>query len=127
MLRDLIDTRFDGNQAEFARAIKKSPAQVNQWLTGHRNLGDAGARHIELVLNLGTGYFGGGPRSLTAVSETQRRYAALSDSDQQIFENAQYLPPDRLDALIEDVRKTIAAKSALLDALLIRRACNDSE
>lgn len=57
ILRRLIDEMFDGKQAPFARAIKKSPAQVNQWLTGHRALGDAGARAIELALNLGTGYF----------------------------------------------------------------------
>ena len=27
----LIDERFNGNQADFARAVKKAPAQVNQW------------------------------------------------------------------------------------------------
>lgn len=58
-LQDLIDRLFDGNQAAFARAIKKKPAQINHWLTGHRMLGDAGARHIELSLRLEPGYFGG--------------------------------------------------------------------
>jgi len=53
----LIKERFGGNQAEFARAIRKSPAQVNQWVSGHRNLGDAGARHIEITLGLPQGYF----------------------------------------------------------------------
>lgn len=57
LLQRLVDTRFDGSQAEFARAIKRSPAQVNQWLSGHRKLGDAGARHIELTLGLAPGYF----------------------------------------------------------------------
>lgn len=56
-LRALIRSRFRGNQAEFASAIKRSPAQVNQWLSGHRAIGDAGARIIELALSLPSGYF----------------------------------------------------------------------
>lgn len=56
-LRALIQSRFRGNQAGFAAAIKRSPAQVNQWLSGHRAIGDAGARIIELALNLPSGYF----------------------------------------------------------------------
>ena len=59
LLRELIAERFSGNQADFARAIKRSPAQINQWLTGHRNLGDSGARLIELALDLPIGYFDG--------------------------------------------------------------------
>ncbi len=57
LLKALIADRFAGSQAEFARAIKRSPAQVNQWLTGNRALGDAGARTIELALELPAGYF----------------------------------------------------------------------
>lgn len=57
-MRRLIDARFNGSQAEFAKAIRRSPAQVHQWLTGHRKLGDAGSRHIEIELKLPTGYFG---------------------------------------------------------------------
>ena len=57
ILKALIDDRFSGHQADFARAIKKAPAQVNQWLTGHRALGDAGARNIELRLGLPPGFF----------------------------------------------------------------------
>lgn len=57
LLKALIADRFNGNQTHFAKAIKRSPAQVNQWLTGHRALGDAGARTIELALNLPPGYF----------------------------------------------------------------------
>lgn len=57
LLKALIADRFSGSQADFARAIKRSPAQVNQWLTGNRKLGDAGARTIELALELPAGYF----------------------------------------------------------------------
>ena len=48
----LIGTRFDGRQAEFARAIGRAPAQVNQWLRQRRNIGEAAARHIERELGL---------------------------------------------------------------------------
>jgi putative lipase involved disintegration of autophagic bodies len=57
LLRALIAERFGSNDAAFARAIKRSPAQVIQWLTGHRKIGDAGARLIELALELPAGYF----------------------------------------------------------------------
>lgn len=57
LLRALIDERYHANVAEFARAIKKAPAQVHQWLSGNRALGNAGARDIEMRLNLGLGYF----------------------------------------------------------------------
>lgn len=62
LLRKLIDERFGGSVAEFARAIGKSSSQVHQWLHGHRRLGDAGARHIEKTLpGLWQGYFDGDP------------------------------------------------------------------
>ncbi|HFD80461.1 MAG TPA: hypothetical protein ENK05_08755 [Gammaproteobacteria bacterium] len=55
-LIDLINKKFGGSQAEFARAINRAPAQVHHWVSGHRNIGDAGARHIELSLGLPQGY-----------------------------------------------------------------------
>lgn len=39
-IKNLIADRFNGNQAEFSRAINKAPAQINQWLNGYRNIGD---------------------------------------------------------------------------------------
>lgn len=57
LLRALIDDHYHANVAEFARAIKKAPSQVHQWLSGNRTLGNAGARDIEIMLNLGQGYF----------------------------------------------------------------------
>lgn len=61
LLKELIASRFAGNQADFARAINRSPAQVNQWLSGHRKIGDAGARTIEMALGLDAGYFDRSP------------------------------------------------------------------
>ena len=52
----LIDNSFNGSQVKFAEAIKRSPAQVNQWVTNRRAIGDALALHIERTLNLPTGW-----------------------------------------------------------------------
>ncbi len=57
LLRELIASRFGGSQKDFAAAVGRSPAQINQWLTGHRKIGDAGARNIEIKLGLAAGYF----------------------------------------------------------------------
>lgn len=55
-MKELIEKRFNGSQAEFARAIEKAPAQVNQWLNGYRNIGNGAAAHIEDVLSLPRGW-----------------------------------------------------------------------
>jgi hypothetical protein len=57
ILADLIKEHFGNSKAEFARTIKRSPAQVSQWLSGNRQLGDAGARIIEKALALPLGFF----------------------------------------------------------------------
>jgi len=51
-LRALIDERFNGRQADFARAIGRSPSLVWQWLNGHRSLGEKAARDIERRLRM---------------------------------------------------------------------------
>ena len=85
-LQALIDTRFQGVQAAFARAIDRSPSQVNQWLSGYRKLDGKGARHIEMKLGLSQGYF------KTAADNTQEArapYAVLprwQDADKMIAE-----------------------------------------
>lgn len=52
----LINNSFNGSQVKFAKAIKRSPAQVNQWITNRRTVGDALALHIERTLNLPSGW-----------------------------------------------------------------------
>jgi hypothetical protein len=56
-LIELIETRFAGNQAAFARAIDRQPAQVNQYIKGRRQLGIEVKLHIEQKLDL-SGWFG---------------------------------------------------------------------
>ncbi|OEY66820.1 LexA family transcriptional regulator [Marinobacter sp. X15-166B] len=63
-LRALIDEKYGGNQADFARAIGRSPASVWQWLNGHRNIGEKVAREIERKLRLHDGYLDHNPEKL---------------------------------------------------------------
>lgn len=58
-VKALIEEKFNGSQADFSRAIGKAPAQVNQWLNGYRNIGDAAALNIEKSLGLPQGYLDG--------------------------------------------------------------------
>lgn len=51
-LRRLVNERFGGNQAELARALGRSPSLVWQYLSGHREIGEKFARHVERCLGL---------------------------------------------------------------------------
>jgi hypothetical protein len=51
-LRELIDSRHEGNQAKFCAAVGISRSQVGQWLGGYRNMSDTSAREIEAKLGL---------------------------------------------------------------------------
>jgi transcriptional regulator with XRE-family HTH domain len=50
----------------------------------------------------------------------------LSPSDKQTLNNAQYLPPDALDALIEDARLQAEEKRSLYAALLAQRQADET-
>lgn len=88
LLRALIDDRYAGSQKAFADAIKRAPAQVNQWLSGHRKIGDAGARHIEKVFGI-PGYFDGvraDPGELTAQEAALiAQFRRLTDHERAVF------------------------------------------
>lgn len=123
MLKNLIRDAFDGRQADFARAIKKSTAQVNQWVSGYRALGDAGARHIEITLGLGQGYFDGRQPICPSVATDQREEAMLGyfrnlsekekdevirgfqETERKAIETAMKLSPERLEALLRRRRE----------------------
>lgn len=77
-VRNLIDEKFNGNQADFSRAIGKAPAQVNQWLNGYRNIGDAAALNIEKSLDLPQGYLDG------EMNKTMERLTSAQDEIKDI-------------------------------------------
>ncbi|STQ99822.1 Uncharacterized HTH-type transcriptional regulator HI_1476 [Kingella potus] len=58
-VKTLIEENYNGNQTEFARAIGKAAAQVNQWVNGYRNIGDGAAANIETALDLPRGWLDG--------------------------------------------------------------------
>lgn len=96
-LQRLLDSRFNGSQAEFARAIKRSPAQVNQWLNGYRTLGNAGARHIELTLALSAGWLDGATESSSEISLSPYKRELLS-----LFDS---LPQSEQDNLMNSLKE----------------------
>lgn len=53
----LIRDRYGGNQAEFARAIRRAPALIYQYLTERREIGEKFARHVEQALRLPARWF----------------------------------------------------------------------
>lgn len=85
-VKALITERFNGSQTDFAKAIKKAPAQVNQWLNGYRNIGNGAAADIERELDLIRGYLDGEePKAPTNPKEDEitdiHRPALWSSSD----------------------------------------------
>jgi hypothetical protein len=55
-LRELIDTRYDGVAAEFARAVGRGDAQIGNILNRHKNLGERLARYFERQVKLPKGW-----------------------------------------------------------------------
>lgn len=51
-LLELIDGKFSGRQVDFCTRANLSQAQVSQWLTGYRKIGEKVARRIEESLAL---------------------------------------------------------------------------
>lgn len=62
-LIQLVESRFGGTQLKAAAALGRSPALVNQWLTGRKPIGDVAARNIERALGLARGQLDAGPAS----------------------------------------------------------------
>ncbi len=60
-LQDLIDGRFDENQAALSVAIGRSASQVNQWLSGHRSITDPSRDLIESKCGLPPGWLDAPP------------------------------------------------------------------
>lgn len=74
---------FQGSTKDMAEAIGKSPAQISQWFSGFRNIGDAAARQIEDRLGLHRGYLDGiaGPSSAEILSAALLSAPDLTNQD----------------------------------------------
>lgn len=88
-VRNLIDEKFNGNQTDFSRAIGKAPAQVNQWLNGYRNIGDAAALNIEKSLGLPQGYLDG-----VATNQLPKENEIVGIHRPMLWSSADPLPED---------------------------------
>lgn len=59
-LRELVDSSaFGGSTKALAARIQRSPAQVSQWLSGHRDISDESRDHIETHCGLPSGWING--------------------------------------------------------------------
>lgn len=78
-LRKLQNFLFDGKQKNLADAIGKSPAQLNQWLNGYRNLSDGMALQIERTLGLPWGWLNSSDKVPLSLLDENRPSENLSD------------------------------------------------
>lgn len=67
-LRELLESRFGGNQTALAAAVGTAPPAICQILSGKKRLGEALARRIESSLSLPPGTFETTTRGLRGVS-----------------------------------------------------------
>lgn len=92
-LRKLQNFLFDGKQKNLADAIGKSPAQLNQWLNGYRNLSDGMALQIERTLGLPWGWLNSSDKVPLSLLDGNRPSENLSGD----------LPNDRVRLDLYDV------------------------
>ena len=102
IVKNLINERYNGNQTQFARAIGKAPAQVNQWINGHRNIGDGIASNIEIALNLPRGFLDGNaeapppPRFADFAARLKQSVEASGLSLDEVAKKS-FVPKERLE------------------------------
>ena len=93
-LRKLQNFLFDGKQKNLADAIGKSPAQLNQWLNGYRNLSDGMALQIERTLGLPWGWLNSSDKVPLSLLDENRSSENLSDDPSD-----DYIRFERLDVI----------------------------
>ena len=102
IVKNLINERYNGNQTQFARAIGKAPTQVNQWINGHRNIGDGIASNIEIALNLPRGFLDGNaeapppPRFADFAARLKQSIEASGLSLDEVAKKS-FVPKERLE------------------------------
>lgn len=122
LLNYLIDTKFAGNKAAFARAIKKPPALISQWVSGHRLIGDSSARNIELKLNLGLGWFDTGDPNPARLPEQTKTSVAVTLRQQAILDLFNGLTESQQEEIFKNLQEKKHLNNLLLDELLKKKA-----
>ncbi len=103
----LIADEFGGKQAELARKIDRSPAQISQWLTGRRAIGDASAINIEAKLKK-PGLFHDLPRA-TDHSVNDQRLTALLSEIKNIYKSTSHDHRDGIRTSLEMLIQSISS------------------
>ncbi len=115
-LRELIDSdkRFAGSQKAFSDRVGLTVGQVNQWLSGHRNMKDTSAREIEKKLGYEAGWFEVMQESSINTNKLISKKADnnLSDIEVEVIDIFRKLPNDEERSLaIETMRLRVNAIS----------------
>jgi hypothetical protein len=114
---ELIDTRAEGRQVDFARMIGRSPALVWQYVSRHREIGEKFARHVEAKLSLPKGWMddlSSGP----APAAPPRLSTLLDRIAERISEDGTREIDDALGLIELFMRETDQAKRAKLAKIL---------
>ncbi len=118
LLKFLIDTKFAGNKAAFARAIKKPPALISQWISGHRLIGDASARNIESKLKLGLGWLDAGSPNI----HPQQNSFPITPRQQAVLDLFNELTESQQEEIFRDLQEKKFLNSSLINELLKKKA-----
>lgn len=113
------------SKAEFSRLVGVSGPTVTDWENGViKTLSGESLLKVSAVLKCTPEWLLTGKGNETRAEVTTA--VDLSPSDRQTLNNAQYLPPDALDALIEDARLQAEEKRALYAALVSQREADET-
>ncbi len=114
------------SKAEFARLVGVSGPTVTDWENGViKTLAGENLLKVSAVLECTPEWLLTGKGAMIQAAPAST-HIDLSPSDKQTLNNAQYLPPDALDALIEDARLQAEEKRALYAALVAQRQADET-
>lgn len=108
-LKAWIDERFKGVQAAFVDKTGINQGELSGLLK-KKSFGEKKARALEKQAGMPDGW-------LDSIHDNEEP-ATLSADDQQILSAADFMPPDRLASMIEQVKQARNSKGALLAKLL---------
>jgi len=120
LLKFLIESKFAGNKAAFARAIKKPPALISQWISGHRLIGDASARNIESKLKLGLGWLDAGSPNIHP--QQNENSFPITPRQQAILDLFNELTESQQEEIFRSLQEKKYLNNSLINELLNKKA-----